>query len=147
MYLLSLLWSCPIKHSSSFIFLMSSPSLTHSMVSTLISATGPPAHSETSQPMWISTVITWLCLLVWTSLSYEFPMIPVTCFVGSTAPLIMTMSVVKAWEKSVGFWDTSLHLLGVDLRLPAQKFDLLIVQEVMGLRNGAHDCIARGLTS
>lgn len=66
--------------------------------------------------------------------------------VGSTAPLqapeslTTTTSVVEAWEEPVGFSDSSPqsgHLLGVDLMLPAQKFDLLIVPEGMGLGNGS----------
>ena len=67
--------------------------------------------------------------------------------VGSTAPLqdpeslTTTTSVVKAWEEPVGFSNKSSlqsgHLLGVDLMLPAQKFDLLIVPGGMGLGNGS----------
>lgn len=52
----------------------------------------------------------------------------------------MTTSVVKAWEEPIDFSDTSPqsgHLLDVDLMLPAQKFDLLIVPEGMELMNGS----------
>lgn len=51
----------------------------------------------------------------------------------------MTTLVVKAWEEPIGFSDSSPqsgHLRDMGLMLPAQKFDLLIVPERMGLGMG-----------
>ena len=96
-------------------------------------------------------------VFVWTSLSCEFLVISVTCLVGFTAIpqqpelLRMIMYMEKAWEKPTGLSDSSSqrgHFLDVALRLPTQKFDLVIFPEVMGLGNGAlTSSLARGLTS
>lgn len=101
-----------------FVFLMLSPTLTHSMIPCWPQ---PLGHLPTLQHFsscgfpWSL----WDCIFVWTTLSQEYPLIPVTCMVGYPAILPgpellrMTKSVVKTWEKHVDFSGSFLQNKGI----------------------------------